>query len=312
MFCDQCGTQSKPGAKFCHACGHSLEAVQEPSVAVPGHIEHVQPPPKGDAGLHPWRRFFARTIDLLLAVPFLIALYILIARLFPNKAEQILAAFSHPILGAVILYWLWVPMEAAFLTMTGTTPAKWIFGIRVLKFDGRKLTFAGALRRAAFACGLGDGLGIPGAGLFTRAYAYDRLKKTETTAWDMASGSVVQHSTWGAGRLVGATVAVLVALMVSSVLLAIGRVQEANFAKNAFERTPATADLRPRPAGESLIAEKSSYEVEAAEERAKREAAYNACLEIKHLTARKKCLAPIKKAEAHELAVEEFWLSQKR
>lgn len=249
MFCHQCGTETKAEARFCHACGKPLEVVQELPAASPAPTTTTSAtrPEKADTALHPWRRFFARTIDLLLAALLLVALYVILLLWFPNKAAQIVGALTNPITAAVIIYWLWVPVEAALLANFGTTPAKWIFGIRVLKFDGRKLTFAEALKRAAFACILGDGLGIPGAALFTRAYAYDRLKKTETTAWDMACGSVVQHSKWGAGRVIGATVVVLIALVSSSILLTIGKTQEtANAAKAKPPQSSKSAPVENR------------------------------------------------------------------
>ncbi len=243
MFCHQCGTETKAEARFCHACGKPLEVVQELPAASPAPTTRPQ---KADTGLHPWRRFFARTIDLFFAVPLLIALHVILPLLFPSKASQIVGALTNPITAAVIIYWLWVPVEAALLATIGTTPAKWIFGIRVLKFDGRKLAFAEALKRAAFACILGDGLGIPGAALFTRAYAYDRLKKTETTAWDTACGSVVHHSQWGAGRFIGATVVVLIAMVSSSILLTIGKTQETGHAAKATPQSSNSAAVENR------------------------------------------------------------------
>ena len=250
MFCPQCGTESKHGANFCHACGKPLETAQELTATAPAAtpVQQVARPDQPDLGLHPWRRFFARTIDLLiLAAPLSVALFFGLIAVLPGRAEQIVGTLSNPIVAAVLTYLLWVPAEAALLANFGTTPAKWIFGIRVLKFDGRKLTFAEALKRATFACIYGDGFGIPGAALFTRAFAYDKLKKTGTTKWDMIAGSAVQHRKWGVVRGIGATAIVAAALIVFSVLTAMEKKQERSIAA-----TPGHAQSESRsPAAQS-------------------------------------------------------------
>ena len=250
MFCHQCGIETKAEARFCHACGKPLEVVQA-IPAAPTPAAPLTRPERADTGLHPWRRCFARTIDLLFAVLLLVALYVILLLGFPSMAQQIVGTLGNPIVAAVLAYLLWVPVEAAFLATIGTTPAKWIFGIRVLKFDGRKLTFAEALKRATFAFILGDGLGIPGAALFTRAYAYDRLKKTDTTTWDMACGSVVKHSKWGVGRVIGATVVALIAMVSSSILLTIGNTQETGRAATATPQSSNSAPVENRQVSDS-------------------------------------------------------------
>jgi TPR repeat protein/uncharacterized RDD family membrane protein YckC len=235
MFCPQCGAETKPAAKFCHACRHQLEAAPQPTTApqIPDPAQQITPPEpivpaKADEALHPWRRFFARTVDLFfLAIPFYAALVFGLISVLPANADKIVGALGNPIVAAVLAYLLWVPVEAALLSNIGTTPAKWVFGISVRKANGQKLTFAEALRRAIFVCIYGDGFGVPFVALFTRAFAYDKLKKTATTKWDTIAGSAVQHSQWGVGRLIGATVVVIAALIVSSVLTIMEKKQEA-------------------------------------------------------------------------------------
>ena len=226
MFCPQCGTETQPAAKFCHTCRQPLGAVSPPVVApqAPSPAEQVappatSPPAPSDAGTHPWRRLFARTVDLLfLAIPLYAVLVFGLISILPANAEKIIGTLGNPIVTAVLAYLLWVPVEAALLTNFGTTPAKWVFGISVLKANGQKLKVAEALRRTAFVCSYGDGFGMPFVALFTRAFAYYKLKKTGTTKWDTIAGSVVQHSKWGAGRVIGATAMVVVALIVSGIL----------------------------------------------------------------------------------------------
>lgn len=257
MFCPQCGTETKPAAKFCHACSHPLDAAPQPAVAlqVPPAGEQIalpatSTPTPTDIGAHPWRRFFARTVDMLfLAIPLYAVLVFGLISVLPANAEKIVGTLGNPIAAAVLAYLLWVPIEAALLANFGTTPAKWVFGIRVLKVNGRKLTFAEALQRAAFVCIYGDGFGVPIIALFTRAYAYDKLKKTGTTKWDTISASAILHSKWGAGRIVGATVVVTVALLGSGILLTIGKAQEAKLVAKAGQ----AQNESPSPAAQQSV-----------------------------------------------------------
>lgn len=230
MYCPQCGVETKPGAKFCHACGQSLETLSQSSIEIqtPAPAE-VTPSPmtataeKRGHDHHPWRRFFARTVDLF----FFVLLGVGLISIFPSQAESIVGAISNPIIASVVVYFLWIPIEAAFLAKIGATPAKWIFGIRVSKSDGRNLSYSDALKRTLFACIYGDGFGIPIFALFTRAFAYGKLNKTGTTKWDTVAGSVVEHSEWGLGRAIGATMVVAVVMLGSSFLLTIGNMQAA-------------------------------------------------------------------------------------
>lgn len=168
---------------------------------------------------HPWRRFFARTVDLLtIGMIFVLLLSFLVDSLFPQKLESVVRACSNPITRGMILYLLWLPVEAAFISTLGTTPAKWIFGISVLDVGGNKLSYRTALQRVFQVWVQGEGLGIPFAILFTRIFAYRRLTKTGTTLWDESVGSVVTHKEWGILRTTVSVFVVVVALMILVIL----------------------------------------------------------------------------------------------
>jgi len=154
---------------------------------------------------HPWRRFFARTVDLFYG-SFLIYFLILfmIDYYYPDNIEglvrkngsEIIQILGNPISLVILLYLLWIPFEALLLSMTGMTPAKWLFGIRVIRKTGENLSYASALERAFLVFIQGDGIGIPFITLFTRVFSYQRLTKTGTTLWDKAVGAVVLHTEW--------------------------------------------------------------------------------------------------------------------
>ena len=279
MFCPQCGTETKPAAKFCHACRHQLEAVSQP-VATPQihdptpQIPLPQPILLADdsKAFHPWRRFFARTVDLVcLALPIYVVFYLALSKMFPDVASILL----NPLVAAVLSYWLWVPVEAWFLATFGATPAKGLFGISVRATDSQKLAYADALRRTASVCIFGDAFGIPLLSLLTRGVAYKKLRDTGSTTWDVSAGSAVQHQPWGVGRMVSSVLAVTAASILLGFLNLLGK---ANLARDVFQRTPATVDSRPRPADQTAVTKKPSNEVETAEKQAEQER-YYACLE---------------------------------
>lgn len=175
---------------------------------------------------HPWRRFFARTVDLIIpGALVLLSVVLFFTYEYPQNAENIFGVLENPVLAGIILYLCWIPVEAALIASTGTTPAKWIFGISVLSREENKLSYASALRRTLLVWAAGDGFSIPILTIFTRLFAYFRLVKTGTTVWDKSSGSVVQHEQWGPIRSISATMTVLLAIFVLGVLVSIGENQ---------------------------------------------------------------------------------------
>ena len=168
---------------------------------------------------HPWRRLFARTVDTCTAG---FALFLLLIFTFgvmmPNQAAGFAKAIENPIIAGVVLYLIWLPAEALFLSMFGTTPAKWLFGIRVAQPSGDLLSFSEALNRSFLVFVQGAGLGIPLVALFTQLFAYRRLTTTGTTLWDASANAVVLHKKWGVFRALVCTAAVLVVLVLMSAL----------------------------------------------------------------------------------------------
>lgn len=172
---------------------------------------------------HPWRRFFARTVDICTAgVLLLLLLIFALSATMPEQAASFVKAIENPIIASVVLYLVWVPAESLFLALFGTTPAKWLFGIRVAHPSGALLSFPEALNRSFLVFLQGVGLGIPFVALFTQLFAYRRLTKTGTTLWDTSTGAVVLHKKWGVVRALVCTAAVFGVLILMSTLNAAG------------------------------------------------------------------------------------------
>jgi uncharacterized RDD family membrane protein YckC len=172
---------------------------------------------------HPWRRLFARTVDTC-TVGFLLffLLVFAIGATMPTQAAGFAKAIENPIIAGVVLYLIWLPAETVFLSLFGTTPAKWLFGIRVAHPGGDLLSFSEALNRSFLVFVQGVGLGIPFVALFTQLFAYRRLAKTGTTLWDTSASAVVLHKKWGVFRAIVCTTAVFGVLILISALNAAG------------------------------------------------------------------------------------------
>jgi RDD family len=173
----------------------------------------------GDGGPYPWRRYFARTLDSLWFVP--LSGFVLGAgfTLLLSKEEAELFFDIPDLVLGLILFALWLPIEALFISGTGTTPAKWLFGIHVEGGDGRRLRFGAAAERTVRVWFQGLGAGIPIVSLITLLFAYKRLNSTGTTLWDTAVGSRVRHSDWTAIR---ALLCIVLILLFSGFVVALG------------------------------------------------------------------------------------------
>jgi hypothetical protein len=172
---------------------------------------------------HPWRRFFARTVDVsTIGLVLLIFLAFASGATIPTRAEGFAKALDNPIIAGFLLYLFWLPAEAAFLTLFGTTPAKWLFGIRVVHSKDEPLSFSEALHRSFLVWVQGVGLGIPFVALFTQLFAYRRLTKTGTTLWDTSTHAMVTHRAWGVLRAIMCVAVVFAVLVLMVVLNSVG------------------------------------------------------------------------------------------
>lgn len=173
---------------------------------------------------HPWRRLFARTVDICTAgfALFLLLIFAFSATM-PEQATGFAKAVENPIIANVVLYLIWLPAETLLLSLFGTTPAKWLFGIRIEHPGGNLLSLAEALNRSFLVFVQGVGFGILFVALFTQLFAYRRLTKTGTTLWDTSTNAVVLHKKWGVFRALVCTAAVFTVLILISALNAAGK-----------------------------------------------------------------------------------------
>lgn len=127
---------------------------------------------------HPWRRYFARNLD--------IVIYDLIWSAFSLLALRWnTGSFSFLILLEVyISFGLMLIIEPILLSTLGTTPGKWIFGLRVRADDGSKLSYSAALRRTWGVFHYGYGFAIPIYSLYRNYQSYKICTDDSALQWD--------------------------------------------------------------------------------------------------------------------------------
>ncbi len=138
---------------------------------------------KTTLNVFPWRRFFARHIDLGL---FSFLLGIAIALAFPAFAKTKLLSghfWMSYVLG-IIAYFIWIFIETILLITWRTTPGKWLLRIHISTHANNPLTFNLALKRSFLVWFRGMGAAIPLIVMITQITAYYHLKEQGMTSWD--------------------------------------------------------------------------------------------------------------------------------
>ena len=144
---------------------------------------------------HPWRRYFARGIDLaLVGLPVSFVQYVLLHRNYTTVSRW------EDIICALIGWGLLLLLEPLLLARFGTTAGKWCMGITVTRPDGERLSYGEALERTAAVWLYGAGLGISIVELVCNYRSYRRYMNGEELAWE--SGSIERFDERGTGRMV--------------------------------------------------------------------------------------------------------------
>jgi uncharacterized RDD family membrane protein YckC len=86
-----------------------------------------------------------------------------------------------------------IPMTALFIGLTGTSIGKWIFGIKVLNFEGAPIGIGQAFMRELYVFLRGLALGLPFFSLIALFLAYRRLANERITSWDQDLNTRVVH-----------------------------------------------------------------------------------------------------------------------
>jgi DNA-binding transcriptional MerR regulator len=128
---------------------------------------------------HPWRRYFARSLDYTLYS----VLWSAVAHILLRWNTSLAGLLEEYIL-ALISFGLMLLLEPALLSTWGTTPGKWIFGLEVRSYDGTKLSYSGALWRSWEVFHHGYGYFIPFYNLYRNYKSYKACRDGEELPWD--------------------------------------------------------------------------------------------------------------------------------
>lgn len=220
-----------------------LRSMESPPSVQTALAADIQPQIKS-----PWRRYFARTLD------------IFFCGLLVSLAEIYLADGQMPgLLSTILTLGLVVLLEPLQLRLFGTTLGKWIFGIRVTDLDGHHLFYSDGLRRTFGALFFGMGLQIPLISLWRLWRSYQLHQDGVELIWEEESELTIRDKS--SLRILAAIGAAVVAFVVV-ILLAIpsyyppnrGELTVAQFCEN-YRELESQYDLE----GEYVLADDGTW-----------------------------------------------------
>lgn len=165
----------------------------------------------------PWRRFFARLVDLwVIALPVSFAVAFALSSFSPAFGLWIQRPGSEYAFG-----WLLLPLvllvEVGVFALIGTTVGKALLGVTVMTVDAQRPTASQYLKRQLGVYWYGLGTGFPLVSLFTMARQHGRLKAEREAGYDESKFNV-KAPKLGALRALSA-VAVVMGLFLLNVAL---------------------------------------------------------------------------------------------
>ena len=161
--------------------------------AAPVHDDLIVPAGPGFVyvnQMQPWARFFARHLDYM---TFTFVAIIVSMLTFSSVHGILTMTVGQMIIASILLTLVWAFVEAALISVYGTTPGKYLLGIHVADSDGRKPGIAQSLRRSLGVWAMGVGMALPIVGLVAQFLGYRALKRHGVSPWDRLSRTEVEH-----------------------------------------------------------------------------------------------------------------------
>lgn len=175
-----------------------------------------QPPPQAtptpSAEPHLIRRFWARWFDLYLFAGFWwFGMWAL--------GRDIGGIMNNPWI--ILFHYIpWFALEAVLLHRYGTTPGKWLLGIKVTNDDGALLSLAESTRRAGRVFFLGIGFGWIPLALICHLISVLSTRRMGRPLWDHAGGHSLKTTSLSPLRLVVYVFSLYAALQLQLIVLA--------------------------------------------------------------------------------------------
>lgn len=165
------------------------DRVIEPSEIV---VEQPNKPRENITHANPWIRFLARGIDYSLFFLLLLSSRKFFHGKIPFGEVERLVPFE---------FFLWIPIEALFLSTWGTTPGKFFLRTKLKQGKKSRFDYMTALKRSFSVWFRGLGMNIPFLNFFCLLVAYNKLKLLQITSWDRDDHVTVTHYPIGRWRI---------------------------------------------------------------------------------------------------------------
>lgn len=157
------------------------------------------------------RRFWARWLDLSLYSGFWwLGMWV--------AGQDIGAALSNPWI-LFLKYVPWFALESVLLSRFGTTPGKWILGLRVVNLDNSRLDLAQATLRSVRVLFTGIGFGWDLLAIFCQAMSYFVARKLGSPLWDHSGGHRVDVAPMKPWRVIALTLLFFSALQLQLIVV---------------------------------------------------------------------------------------------
>ena len=191
-------------------------------------------PPPLPIGPVLWRRFWARWLD--------IHVYVAVWWLCMWVSGRQIEAVLNNIWIMVVQLVPWFIVESILIHRFGTTPGKWLLGLRVANTNGTPLSLAAATLRSFRVLVGGVGFGFSLLALFCQTLSYFTAKRLGNALWDHAGGHRVQSRPLVAWRIIVTVCVFFAALQLQMAVIAPYVLKNAAeafpFLKEELEKTP--------------------------------------------------------------------------
>ena len=158
-----------------------LAALEEKSLPLSRRVDPAEQDSIA-AAPYPWRRYFARALDLSLAGILWSALQYLVLHWY--WPEFGLMGFADTLVSAWGAWLFLLVLEPILLCTWGYTPGKRLLRLKVRREDGSKLDLERAVIRTAWIFLRGFALGVPLLNILCLGTCYDRCIKDQVMPWD--------------------------------------------------------------------------------------------------------------------------------
>lgn len=156
------------------------------------------------AGIYarPFLRYFARSLDLAIYTLLLNSFCRLVLGFDPTSNSYTLVAWAY------FVYIVMLAVEPVWIHLLGTTPGKWITGVRITDLNGEKLSWSAAYVRSFRLLRFGLGFLIPIYNIFKMIRSFSDCRYGRILPWDL--GTSIDRPKWpSAARNIALIAAIL-------------------------------------------------------------------------------------------------------